>query len=54
MNNRTLYRPMFRRGGKVDSRGTGITTGLMPRKNFAVGGISDEDATLTSHNKVQI
>lgn len=44
MNNRTLYRPMFRRGGKVDSRGTGITTGLMPRKNFAVGGISDEDA----------
>ena len=41
---RTLNRPMFRRGGKVDSRGTGITTGLMPRKNFAVGGISDEDA----------
>jgi len=41
---RTLNRPMFRRGGKVDSRGTGITTGLMPRKNFAVGGFSDEDA----------
>ena len=40
---RTLNRPMFRRGGKVDSRGTGITTGLMPRKNFAVGGFSDED-----------
>ena len=37
MNNRTLYRPMFRRGGKVDSRGTGITTGLMPRKNYAQG-----------------
>ena len=40
---RTLNRPMFRRGGKVDSRGTGITSGLMPRKNFAVGGFSDED-----------
>ena len=37
MNNRTLYRPMFRRGGKVDSRGTGITSGLMPRKNYAQG-----------------
>ena len=34
---RTLNRPMFRRGGKVDSRGTGITTGLMPRKNYAQG-----------------
>lgn len=37
MNNRILYRPMFRRGGKVDSRGTGITSGLMPRKNYARG-----------------
>jgi len=35
--NRTLNRPMFRRGGKVDSRGTGITSGLMPRQNYAVG-----------------
>ena len=34
---RTLNRPMFRRGGKVDSRGTGITSGLMPRKNYAQG-----------------
>ena len=37
MKNRTLNRPMFRRGGKVDSRGTGITSGLMPRKNYARG-----------------
>ena len=37
MKNRTLNRPMFRRGGKVDSRGTGITSGLMPRKNYAQG-----------------
>jgi len=34
---RTLNRPMFRRGGKVDSRGTGITSGLMPRQNYAEG-----------------
>ena len=37
MNNRTLYRPMFRRGGKVDSRGTGITSGLMPKRGFVDG-----------------
>ena len=49
---RTLNRPMFRRGGKVDSRGTGITTGLMPRKNYAQGdlvtgpgGMSEATAT---------
>ena len=36
---RILRRPMFR-GGRVDSRGTGITTGLMDggRVNFATGG----------------
>lgn len=34
---KTLSRPMFRRGGKVDSRGTGITSGLMPRQNYAEG-----------------
>jgi len=41
---RTLNRPMFRRGGKVDSRGTGITTGLMPRKNFEEGGKAEQIA----------
>ena len=41
---RTLNRPMFRRGGKVDSRGTGITSGLMPRKNFEEGGRAEQIA----------
>lgn len=37
-----LKRPMFRRGGSVDSRGTGITSGLdKPRQNYADGDIVD-------------
>ena len=37
---RILRRPMFR-GGPVDSRGTGITTGLdQPRSKFEIGGLS--------------
>jgi len=46
--NRTLNRPMFRRGGKVDSRGTGITSGLMPRQNYQTAGFvfpGDESKT---------
>ena len=35
---RILRRPMFR-GGKVDSRGTGITSGLMDEPKYATGGI---------------
>ncbi len=34
---RILRRPMFR-GGKVDSRGTGITSGLMDEPKYATGG----------------
>jgi len=34
---RILRRPMFR-GGSVDSRGTGITSGLMDTPNYATGG----------------
>ena len=35
-----LRRPMFRSGGKVDSRGTGITSGLdSPRQNYKDGDI---------------
>lgn len=33
-----LRRPMFRKGGKVDSRGTGITSGLDDRQNYEKGG----------------
>lgn len=36
---RTLRRPMFRGGGKIESRGTGITSGLEDRKGFQTGGI---------------
>ena len=44
---RILRRPMFR-GGRVDSRGTGITSGLgyakggqvQPRQNFLWGGLA--------------
>ena len=45
---KTLSRPMFRRGGKVDSRGTGITSGLMPRQNYQTAGFvfpGDESKT---------
>jgi len=35
-----LRRPMFRKGGKVDSRGSGITSGLSePRQNYKDGDI---------------
>ena len=36
---RTLRRPMFRGGGKIESRGTGITSGLDDRPGYADGGI---------------
>ena len=32
---RTLKRPMFRGGGKVNSVGTGITSGLVDRERHA-------------------
>ena len=31
-------RRLFNRGGKVSSRGVGITSGLVPVQNFAPGG----------------
>jgi hypothetical protein len=34
---RTLRRPMFRGGGKIESRGTGITSGLDDRPGYANG-----------------
>jgi hypothetical protein len=38
MNNRTYRRPMFRKGGAVDSAGEGITSGLQsPRPGYNVG-----------------
>ena len=37
MNNRTYRRPMFRKGGAVDSAGEGITSGLAPRPGYNVG-----------------
>ena len=49
---RILRRPMFR-GGRVDSRGTGITSGLgyekggrVPRTNYSVGGIGRQMANV--------
>ena len=35
---RILRRPMFRGGKVIDSRGTGITSGLMDTPNYATGG----------------
>ncbi len=35
---RTLRRPMFRGGGKIESRGTGITSGLDDRPGYAEAG----------------
>ena len=34
---RVLRRPMFRGGGKIDSRGTGITSGLDDRPGYQNG-----------------
>ena len=49
---RILRRPMFR-GGRVDSRGTGITSGLgyekggrVARTNYSVGGIGRQMANV--------
>ena len=38
---RILRRPMFRGGGKIESRGTGITSGLDDRPGYAEAGIVD-------------
>ena len=38
---RILRRPMFRGGGKIDSRGTGITSGLEDRPGYANAGSVD-------------
>ena len=35
---RILRRPMFRGGKVIDSRGTGITSGLMDTPSYATGG----------------
>lgn len=40
---RTLRRPMFRGGGKIESRGTGITSGLDDRPGYAEAGLVDMD-----------
>ena len=38
---RTLKRPMFRKGGEVME---GVMTGIKPRENFAIKGMSDDVA----------
>ena len=38
MNYRVMKRPMFKMGGKVNSQGTGITSGLDEKVNLAIGG----------------
>lgn len=45
---KTLSRPMFRRGGKVDSRGTGITSGLIPKRGLVdePGGYAGKKSTI--------
>jgi len=37
---RLYKRPMFRKGGSADSKGTGITSGLAPRQGYDNGGSS--------------
>jgi hypothetical protein len=34
---RTLKRPMFRDGGRANSKGTGIMTGIEDREGFSAG-----------------
>jgi len=48
---RTLRRPMFRGGGKIESRGTGITSGLEDRPGYAEAG-SVMDQTKTEAEKL--
>jgi len=48
---RTLRRPMFRGGGKIESRGTGITSGLDDRPGYAEAG-SVMDQTRTEAEKL--
>lgn len=40
-----LRRKLFNRGGKVSSRGVGITSGLVPVQKFEVGGLAEKYAT---------
>ena len=50
---RTLRRPMFRGGGKIESRGTGITSGLDDRPGYADGpGPNIMDQTKTEAEKL--
>ena len=36
---RTLKRPMFRDGGRANSKGTGIMSGIEEREGFREGGV---------------
>ena len=38
MNYKVMKRPMFKMGGKANSQGTGITSGLDKKVNMAIGG----------------
>ena len=38
MNYKVMQRPMFKMGGKANSQGTGITSGLDEKVNMAIGG----------------
>ena len=38
MNYKVMKRPMFKMGGKANSQGTGITSGLDEKVNMAIGG----------------
>ena len=50
---RTLRRPMFRGGGKIESRGTGITSGLDDRPGYQDGpGPNIMDQTRTEAEKL--
>ena len=43
---RTLKRPMFRDGGRANSKGTGIMSGIEERKPYFTGGGVNRNTTL--------
>ena len=45
---RILRRPMFRGGKVIDSRGTGITSGLDEKVDMTEGRVNYEDGPMTS------
>ena len=53
MNYNVMKRPMFKMGGKANSQGTGITSGLDEKVDMTEGRVNYEDGPMTSKDLLQ-